>query len=94
LSKVTTVRQLRDRYGVKASAEATARAKEQAQITRKITRATAASPKTIPEIAKEAELDLRMATWYVLTMTRHKKLRAVEKTPEGYWRYVRMVEED
>ena len=93
MSKVTTVRQLRDKYGVKASSEASARAKEQAQTSRKITKAIGRSPKTIPEIAKEISLDLRLTTWYVLTMTRHKKLRAVEKTDEGYWRYELMPEE-
>lgn len=93
MSKVTTVKQLRDKYGVKASSEASARAKEQTQTIRKIAKAVGTSPKTIPEIAKNVLLDLRTTTWYVLTMTRHKKLRAVDKTDEGYWRYENMPEE-
>jgi predicted transcriptional regulator len=84
----TTVRELRDKFGVKPSAEASARAKTQAQIRVKIVRAASTGPKTIPEIAEKTGLDQRLTAWYVLTLTRHGKLKPVEKTQEGYWRYV------
>lgn len=84
----TTVRQLREMHGVKPSEETSARAKSQAQIRVKIIRAASSDPKTIPEIAQKIDMDLHLTTWYVLTLTRHNKLKPVEKTPEGYWRYV------
>lgn len=93
MSKTTTVKQLREKYGVKPSEEVSARTKEQAKTSNSIVKAVLSGPKTIPEISRNVKLDLRLTTWYVLTLTRHKKLRAVEKTEEGYWRYAPAVEE-
>jgi hypothetical protein len=93
LSKISTVKQLREKYGVKPSDEVSARAKEQAKTRNKIVKVASSGPKTIPEIARDTGLDLRLTTWYVLTLTRHKILVPVEKTEEGYWRYAVAAEE-
>ncbi len=84
----TTVLELREKFGVKPSAEASARAKTQAQIRVKIVRAASKDPKTIPEIAKMTGMEKRLTAWYVLTLTRHGRLKPVDKTEEGYWRYI------
>jgi intein-encoded DNA endonuclease-like protein len=93
LSKTTTVKQLREKYGVKPSEEVSARTKEQAKTIRSIIKTVSSGPKTIPEISRNAKLDMRLTTWYVLTLTRHKKLQAVKKTEEGYWLYAPAAEE-
>jgi DNA-binding IclR family transcriptional regulator len=61
--------------------------RDQAKIKGKITRALSTQKKTIPEIAKETAMDLRTATYYVLTLTHYKILEATDKNEDGYWRY-------
>ncbi|MBN1677683.1 MAG: hypothetical protein JW880_04020 [Candidatus Thermoplasmatota archaeon] len=93
MSKTTTARQLRDKYGVKPSEEVSARVKEQSKTIKSIVKAVSGAPKTIPDISKELQLDLHLTAWYVFTMTRHKKLRATQKTEDGYWLYAPAEEE-
>lgn len=93
MSKTTTVKKLREKYGVKPSEKLSARTKEQAKTIRRIIKVVSSGPKTIPDISRNAELDLRLTAWYVFTLTRHEKLQAVEKTQEGYWLYAPAAEE-
>jgi len=87
MSKTTTAKQLREKYGVKPSGAVSARVKEQTKTINKIAKAVSSSPKTISEISGELGIELQVTTWYVLTMTRHKKLKAVQKNEDGYWTY-------
>ena len=61
--------------------------REQAKIKGKITKAVSTQKKTIPEIAREIEMDVHTTSYYVLTLTHYKILEASEKTKEGYWKY-------
>jgi intein-encoded DNA endonuclease-like protein len=92
MSKTTTAKQLREKYGVKPSEAVSARMKEQTKTINKIAKAVSSNPKTISEISGELGIDLKVTAWYVFTMTRHKKLRAVRKNEDGYWSYTRTSE--
>jgi predicted HTH transcriptional regulator len=61
--------------------------RDQAKIKGKITKAVSTQKKTVPEIAKETDLDLPTATYYVLTLTHYNILQAMDKNEDGYWRY-------
>ena len=87
MSKANTAKQLRDKYGVKASENVSARVKEQRKTVKKITEAVSSNPKTISEISRELGIELRTTAWYVFTMTRHRNLKAVRKNEDGYWLY-------
>ena len=92
MSKTTTAKQLREKYGVKPSGEVSARVKEQTKTINRIVKVVSSGPKTISEISGELGIELRVAAWYVFTMTRHKKLKAVQKNEDGYWRYAQFSE--
>ena len=87
MSKATTSKQLRDKYGVKPSEDVSARVKEQRKTASRIAKAVSTNPKTIAEISKELGMELQTTAWYVFTMTRHRSLKAVQKNEEGYWLY-------
>ncbi len=57
-------------------------------IQNKIKAAIINSPKTVPEIAKETGLDTHVILWYVATLLRYGLVEKVEKTDEGYWKYI------
>jgi predicted HTH transcriptional regulator len=82
-----TLQQLRAKYQVTPSEELRNLMREQAKIKGKITKAVSAQKKTIPEIAKEIEMDIRTTTYYVLTLTHYKVLQPLEKNEDGYWKY-------
>jgi hypothetical protein len=87
MSKVTTAKQLRDKYGVKPSEDVSARVKEHRKTASRIAKAVSSNPKTIAEISKELGIELQITAWYVFTMTRHRSLKAVQKNEGGYWLY-------
>jgi hypothetical protein len=79
--------ELREKYKLTPSEKLRNLMREQAKIKGKITKAVATQKKTIPEIAREIEMDVRTTSYYVLTLTHYKLLEASEKSEDGYWKY-------
>jgi predicted transcriptional regulator len=79
--------ELREKYNLSPSEKLRNLMREQAKIKGKITKAVATQKKTIPEIAKEIELDVHTTSYYVLTLTHYKLLEPSEKGEDGYWKY-------
>jgi len=57
-------------------------------IQNKIKAAISKVPKTVPEIASVTGLDTHIILWYVSTLLRYGLVDRVEKTDEGYWKYI------
>lgn len=57
-------------------------------IKNKIRKAIIDKPKTVPEIAKEVNLETYLVLWYISTFLRYGLVDRVEKTEEGYWKYI------
>ena len=85
--KRSTIKIFREKTGLKASKELLDMTREQGKLRGKITKVLAAGPKTIPEIAKELNMDSKTVTWYILTFVRYGVFEPVEQTEEGYWKY-------
>lgn len=83
----STLMQLRSKYNLRPTEKLSDLMRTQAKIKAKITAAVSSEKKTIPEIAKEIQMDLRTTTYYVLTLTRYKILEPSEKSKGGYWKY-------
>ena len=81
------MKKLREQYKLSPPEELRNLMREQAKIKGKITKVVSTQNKTIPEIAREAGMDLRTTTYYVLTLTHYKVLQPLEKNEDGYWRY-------
>ena len=85
--QTSTLMRLREKYNLKPSERLGSLMREQAKIKGKITKAVATQKKTIPEIAKEIQMDVHTTSYYVLTLTHYKILEPSEKSKEGYWKY-------
>ncbi len=85
--QASTLMRLREKYNLTPSEELRRLMREQAKIKGKITKAVATHKKTIPEIAKELEMDVHTTSYYVLTLTHYNVLEPSEKSEDGYWKY-------
>jgi len=85
--QASTLMRLREKYNLTPSEKLRSLMREQAKIKGKITKAVATQKKTIPEIAKEIEMDVHTTSYYVLTLTHYNILEPSEKSEEGYWKY-------
>jgi len=78
----------KEKKGIKtAPKELMDKVKEQTKIKNAIIKALKESPKTVPELAKELNMDSYTLFWYLMTLWKHREVEEVEKTDEGYWKY-------
>jgi hypothetical protein len=83
-----TMKAYREKTGATPSEALRALRKRQAAETSKILRALKAGPRTVPELVAETALPSRLVMWYVMSFCRDKTLKPVEKTTDGFYRYV------
>ena len=84
--KRSTLKEFRDKTGIKASEELRERHKKQRQIVKAIKDALKSGPKTIPQIASETNLEPKTVTWHLFTLWKYGEVREVEEV-EGYFTY-------
>ena len=90
-TKELTVKILRKK-GVKPRDEVIERSKEQRKIMKQIAEILKSNPKTIPEVADEIKMPSGIVTWYIMTMHKYGKVKAVEEV-NGYFEYKSKEEE-
>ncbi|MBO8182159.1 MAG: hypothetical protein H0Z28_05115 [Archaeoglobus sp.] len=84
--KKSTLKEFRDKTGIKASEELRERHKKQRQIVKAIKEALKSGPKTIPQIVSETNLESKVVTWHLFTLWKYGEVREVEEV-EGYFTY-------
>ena len=84
--KRSTLKEFREKTGIKTSEELRERHKKQRGIVKAIKDALKSGPKTIPQIAAETNLDSKVVTWYLFTLWKYGEVREVEEV-EGYFTY-------
>ncbi|MGB9725256.1 MAG: hypothetical protein ACP5I2_03355 [Fervidicoccaceae archaeon] len=85
--KKPTVYILKDEMGLKPSAHLVETMKKQTEIKTKIMQSLKEGAKTLPEIAKNANIDQAVAFWYLMTMFKYGEVEEVGKNDEGYFLY-------
>jgi len=87
--KKLTVFIYKEKMGIKVPPrELVERVRRDTVIKNKIMNAIKNEPKTVPEIAEITGLRPDIVLWYISTFLRYGLVEKVEKTLDGYWKYI------
>ncbi len=86
--KKTTVEIFRKKYSLRVPEALSAELRKQAGIKVKIMRSISKTPKTPKEISEDTGIPTETVFWYLMTFYKYGLVEAVEKTDEGYFKYI------